>query len=340
MTVVEAPAVAPVAGRKYLMGGAYDISAATNVDEALRLSGLDWEPILSPVYAELDGERIPTTHHAVIRSDSKRALGVVGNKFVPAGNRELAEFGKALVDEVNIPWGAGGDLKGGEMVFLDFALPEGITIAGSDIVTPHIMLTNGHTGNAALRATIRTHRLACGNEVRTGRLQGANFAIRHSGNIEAKIVEARNVLGITTRYMNEFEAIANSLADIDVDLAFFEDFVDELLPINPEAGVRASTAIARQRGAMRLNFNNTETLDPDLKATGWGALNVVTEVIDHGDLAIRKSSQDKEERKFISSLTGSGSKIRERAFDLLLSEIEEPGGIRTRARERKVLLAR
>ena len=132
-----------------------------------------------------------------------------------------------------------------------------------DPVDTWVMASNGHGGNAALTATLMPKRLFCGNQVQTGRLSGANYRIRHSGNIESKLEDARKVLGLAVGYMDEFEVIANRLVDIDVDTVFFEDFIEELLPIDADAGVRSARATARQRAAFRQNWNATTTLDPD-----------------------------------------------------------------------------
>jgi phage/plasmid-like protein (TIGR03299 family) len=340
-TVTEAaPVTTPVAQRTHLMGGAYDLSSAKSVDEALKLAGLDWEPTLVPVTAEFKGTKIDTGHHAVLNDKTGKSLGVVGKRFVPVGNRELAEFGQAVVDEADVDWAVGGSIEGGSLPFLQFKLPHQILVGGVDPVDTWFLATNGHGGNAAMTATITPSRLSCGNQVRSSRLKHANYRIRHSGNIDDKIVEAREVLGLSFRYMVEFEEIANQLADIDVDVTFFEDFVAELLPIDPDAGVRGTNSVNRQRATLRQNWKATETLDPDLKATGWGALNVVTEVIDHGNLAVRKSaSQSAGERRFKEVHFGSGAKLRDRAFDLLTSELETPGLIQANAAERRLVLA-
>lgn len=338
-TVVDEVAVTtPRAQRNNLMGGANDLSSAKNLDEALVLAGLDWEPTLRPLSTEWNGKPLPTGHNAVQRDDNGVVLGVVGEKWQPVGNRELGEFGQALVDEADIPWEVGGELGDGKMTFLQFKLPHTVTVAGMDPVDTWVMASNGHGGNAALTATLMPKRLFCGNQVQSGRLQGAHYRIRHSGNIASKLEDARAVLGLSVGYMNEFEVIANRLAEIDVDTAFFEDFIDELLPIDAGAGVRSAASTTRQRGQFRQNWVATETLDPELKLTGWGALNVVTEVIDHGTIAVRKSSLGADERRFRSVMSGAGAKLRERAFDLLLDEADSPF-IVAKAGERRLALA-
>lgn len=344
-SLIEAtPVTTPAAERReswHLMGGAYDLSGCTTVDEVLNRAGLNWEAELHPIFTHFRDQIHPVPDRkAVLRSDNGLVLGDVGKSFVPVQNRELVEFGQALRGEANVDWDAGGSFKNSQRAFLSFRVPQGIVVAGEDEVDSWIMVTNGHDGGAALRATVIANRVSCTNQV-NGLLRKANmsFSIRHVGAVDTKVDEARRALGLVSTYMTEFEVIANRLADIDVDVVFFEDFVEELIPIDGAAGVKTNAAKARQRELIRRNWEATTTLNPDLRNTGWGALNVVTEVIDHGNLDIRKSKQDKGERRFLSSLEGTGATLRNRAFDLLLGEAGEPGSLQERVAERRLAAA-
>jgi phage/plasmid-like protein (TIGR03299 family) len=343
--VLEAvPVTTPAAERReswHLMGGAYDLSGCQSVDDVLKRADLDWEVGLHPIHTYFQGEQVPVPgRHAAIREDKGIILGDVGKSFVPVQNRDLAEFGKALRNEADVDWDAGGHFKNSQRSFLSFKVPAGIMVAGQDEVESWVMVTNGHDGGAALRAQVIANRVSCTNQVNS-LIRGAkmSYAIRHVGNVDDKVAEARKALGMVDQYMVEFEAIANRLADIDIDVSFFEDFVEELIPVDVEAGVRSVASRQRQRELLRRNWEATTTLDPDLKATGWGALNLVTEVVDHGNLDVRKSKQDKAERRFLSSLEGPGAALRHRAFDLLSAEVEAPGQIREAAKARRLLVA-
>src|SRR5690606_35062277 len=122
---------------------------------------------------------------------------------------------------------------------------------------------------------------------------------------------------ISTAFMREFADMANRMAEVEMGMAEFEDFLTELVPLAADAGDRAKDTVARQRGEFRSNWKNTLTLDPDLKGTRWGALNVVAEVIDHGNLDIRKSKVAPAERRVRSVHFGAGAALRERAYGLL-----------------------
>jgi phage/plasmid-like protein (TIGR03299 family) len=345
--VIEStPVTTPIASRKprvALMGGAFDLSSCSTVDDVLHAADLDWGVEKHPVLADVNGKHlIVPDRFATVRTSpngTDLALGVVGKAFTPFQNRGLVEFGDALRGEADTEWEIGGHLRGGRVPFLQFKVPAGVLIAGQDAVDSYVLLRNGHDGSAALSGCVVASRLACGNQVH-GSFAGASFkfSIRHVGILEHKVEDARHALGLVSDYMAEFEAIANSLADIDVDLSFYEDFVAELVPSVEGAGIRTNAARDRQRVSLRRNWDETETLDDDLKATGWGVLNLVTEVIDHGSLGIRKSKKgDAHEKAFLSSMEGAGASLRQRAYDMLLEEAEAPGALAVRKQAREVL---
>lgn len=312
-------------GRR-LMGGAYDLSGVTSAHEAQVAAGLDWEPMHRPIYVDMPndaGLALAEKERAVVRSDNGEMFGVVGREHQIISNADFFAFADLLLAEADTTWvqadPVGGALAGGKQPFLCLQLGEGVQIAGQDAVNCALLLSNGMVGNSAFRGNVAPLRLACGNQVRAGlkALGIAEFSIQHSGDIAQKVAEARKGLAITSAYMREFAAMADRMADVDFGLTEFDGFLAELLPIAEDAGDKAKKTNAEQRGTFRLNWLNTTTLTPDLKATAWGALNVVTETIDHGNLSVRKSKIPVAERRMQSINFGSGARLRDRAYNLL-----------------------
>lgn len=308
-----------------LMGGAFDLTGVTSADEARVAAGLAWEPIHRPLYVDLpddQGLAHMAKERAVVRSDNYAQFGVVGDQHQSIGNADFFDFADVILREADMTWEdaspVGGALNGGRMPFLCIQLGEDVQVGGIDAVGCALLLVNGHVGNSKFRGVVNPIRLGCGNQVRASiaALGMASFSIQHSGDIAEKVVKARKGLAITGKYMREFAAMADRLADIDFSFSDFGDFVDNLLPIADDAGDRAKKTNADQKGALRLNWLRTETLTDELKRTAWGALNVVTEVIDHGDMG-RKSSVPLAERRVQSIQFGTGAGLRDRAYALL-----------------------
>lgn len=329
MSVIEAaPAPVTAPEQRRLMGSAYDLSGATDAASALALAGLDWEPIHRPIYVDLPNDQglaLAEKERAVVRSDNHEMFGVVGREHKIFTNAAMFDFADTLLSEAGLTWAEaspfGGALAGGKQPFLALRLGDDVMIGGVDSVNKTLLLSNGHVGNTAITATVTPVRTGCSNivraEIRAGRKNLTQYTIQHSGDLESKVAEVRAALTLSTHYMREFEAIANRLADIDFGLAEFEDFLTELIPLADDAGDRAKDTVATQRAAFRNNWRTTPTLSDDIRGTAWGALNVVTEVIDHGNLDVRKSKVPAMERRVNSVHFGAGARMRDRAFHLL-----------------------
>lgn len=336
MSVIDTPAPAVTAPeRRKLMGDAYDLAGATNAAEARALAGLEWEALHRPLYVDLPeddegqggGIALVSKERAVVRSDTHDMFGVVGREHKLLTNADFFDFADVLLGQADTTWAEaspmGGALAGGKQPFLAFKLGEGVQIGGEDAVDNHVLLSNGHVGNSAFTVTVLPIRMRCSNVVLASLAAGRKgrnmftYSVQHSGDLAHKVVQAREALDMTAAYMREFNAIADRLADLDMGVREFDDFVTALIPVADTAGDRAKATAETQRAALRTNWRNTATISDDLKATRWGAFNVITEVLDHGSLDVRKSKIAPAERRLRSVHFGTGAAMRERAFGML-----------------------
>lgn len=332
MSILDSVPTTTAPAARRLMGTAYAIDGATSADEALALAGLDWEPIHRPLYVDLPdnvaggGMSLLEKDRAVVRNDTGEVFGVVGKEHKILTNAAMFDFADTVLTEADTDWSAcepvAGALGNGRQPFLAVQLGEGVQVAGQDAVKCALLLSNGHVGNSAFVGLVTPLRVACSNVIRStlaGRKDALHtFSIQHSGDLASKVAQARHALAVTSAYMREFNAMANRMADIDFDFDAFDAFVSELIPLDEDAGDRATATVENRRAAFRRNWRETTTLTEELKLTAWGALNVVTEVIDHGNLDARKSKVPAQERRLQSVHFGSGARLRDRAFGLLV----------------------
>lgn len=332
MTILETAPVTSAPAARRLMGSAYALDGVTNADEARIAAGLDWEPIHRPLYVDLPdgvgdgGLALVEKERAVVRGDNGTMFGVVGREHKLLTNAEMFDFADTLLGEADVSWAnaepVAGALGDGKQPFLALQLGDGIQVAGVDAVDCAVLLSNGHVGNTAFTITVTPLRVACSNVVRAAikaGKRGALFShtIQHSGDLAAKVREAQAALAITSAYMREFKSLADRMVAIDLDSSAFDDFLAELVPLSDDAGERARKTVTDTRAAFRRNWRETQTLTEELRATAWGALNVVTEVLDHGNLDVRRSKVPAAERRVRSVHFGAGARMRDRAYDLL-----------------------
>lgn len=328
MTVTTTPNVT-AADQRRLMGSAFDLSGATTAQDARILAGLDWEPEHRTLFHSDDpesviGDTMVLKERGVVNSKTGEFFGVVGKEHTFLPNEEFVDFADTLMAEAGTTWAEaepfGGARAGGASPFLAFRLPEGVQIAGQDAVNLHLLMSNGHVGNGSAVITALPIRDQCSNVVsaaiRRGSQNLGTYRIQHSGDMDEKLAHARAALSITTAYMREFETMANRMAEVEMSLADFDAFLTELVPVADGAGKAAVKTAETRRGAFRQNWS-TPTLTDDLRATTWGALNIVTEVIDHGSLQARASHVGADERRMNSVHFGDGARLRQRAYNLL-----------------------
>jgi len=140
--------------------------------EALEMSGLNWEATLKPIFLE-DGRQVilnddgalnKGAHHAVVRSDTGTILGVVGPKYVPYQNCQMAALFDPLVQDGTITIETCGSLYNGRKVWMLGKLkgPD-LAIDSNDSVARYISLAHGHDGGMAVRFGWTPIRIVCWN---------------------------------------------------------------------------------------------------------------------------------------------------------------------------------
>jgi phage/plasmid-like protein (TIGR03299 family) len=118
------------------------------LDDALDVAGVTWTVAKEQLY-RADG-RLVDGHHATVREDTGRVLGVVSDDYVVVQNRDCFAFIANLLGS-ELVFETAGSLWGGRRVLITAELPDHITVGG-DEVRPYLVLSAWHTGTGAIRA--------------------------------------------------------------------------------------------------------------------------------------------------------------------------------------------
>lgn len=212
------------------------------IEEALKLSGLDWtvvqEPVSIPVRTEVAGQtletfqRIPNTY-ANVRSDTNDVLGLVTARYKPIQNVESFDFLDNLIGN-DAKFETAGSLYGGKRVWVLIQLPDYIEVGG-DKVAQYIFISNSHDGKSTAVVAVTPVRIVCANTLSFA-LRSMNASrtmrIHHTGDIAEKIHEARKVMDLTINYYEKFKLVGDRLATERLSLKMFErKVVAPLFPI-------------------------------------------------------------------------------------------------------------
>ena len=218
-----------------------------------------------------------TGHQFNIRESDNRVLGVVGGRYKPVQNSEAFAFTDELVGG-DVRYETAGSLADGKRVWMLAKMPD--TRVLDDVVEPYLCLTNGHDGFSSLKVCMTPVRVVCQNTLNMA-LRGAKrtWTVRHSGNINAKMEEAQQTLGLAQDYMKEFAEEAEELYSIKVSPAQFKKLSNTLFPITDEMSRR------KEEAQYLLQCQLKEAWDMDdlgnIKGTGWGFINAISDMSTH-----------------------------------------------------------
>lgn len=255
------------------------VEEAPDTETALVLAGLNWGVELLPLpHPAIPGEVIPG-HFANTRMTDKRVLGVVGSKYRPVQNRELANLVDGLISE-GARIETAGSLGNGARVWLLARMPEEYKLAG-DPTTMYLLVSNFHNGWGSVKANVVPVRVVCQNTINLALRQALrSWSCRHTGSVTAKVNEAARALGMVRTYRAELAGVADELAATRVSPDQWTEICKKLLPDPDDAKQAAAVARAKERRQALWNLMLADDL-ADFRWTAWGAINAVTDFEGH-----------------------------------------------------------
>ena len=251
------------------------VESAPTSEDAIRLAGLDWRVESRPVFdssgKEIEGFKANT------RSSDNSILGIVSNKYKIIQNSEAFEFTDNLISD-EVKYETAGSLKNGKTIWLLAKLPEK-SIVG-DRFDPYICFTNNHDGKGAVTVCMTPIRVVCNNTLNLA-LSTANrsWSIRHLGDINSKLAEARHTLALADLYMDKLDEEANRLTTVKITDAELEAVFDELYPVKIDDSNRKKTNIISLKDNIFKRYDSPDI--SQFRGTAWGVVNAVSDFAAH-----------------------------------------------------------
>lgn len=279
------------------------IEECRNMDEVLRLSGLDYKVEKRPVYMgtcwddETGTIEIPN-RFVTVRTSDNHPYDVISDQFEIIQNREAFDFVDYMGEDIQ--YEKAGETKGG-MVYIIGKLPE-VDILG-DAFTPHVIFRNGFTGKVKITAAICPLRVVCQNQFNFAFKNTNNtVTIRHVRNAPQKMEEAREILRVAANYMQEISRMAETYAGKKLSPKALEWVLNMMFPISEDGNMNA---FAKNRMEVaRAQFTNAYNADDNanFRGTAWGMINAYTDFMTHRDIV--HSTADKQEGRFVRTTFG------------------------------------
>jgi len=280
-----------------------EVSTQLMLDEA-KLS--NWNVRLSPVSDFIPQDwNDSSDSQLVIRTNpfngGTDVLSTVGSRYKVVQNEELFSFADNILDgDSRCAWESAGSLKNGKVVFGSLTVPREMVLdpqGANDQTKLYLIVWTSHDGSVAVQAAITPVRVVCQNTLNLAmRNAKQSFKIRHTQTAEGKIQIARETLGLTLGYFDEFEKEAQALFAESLNDKQFSDLIRKVYPKPADDASKLAKTKWENKVVLIDDLYFNSPTNANIKGTKWGAFNALTERLDYF-----RTSRGKEENKWASA---------------------------------------
>lgn len=259
-------------------------------DEVLRESYLaNWDVRKQPIFtAGSSGEMVEVeSKFATVRTNpvngNPEALGVVGSGYHIIQNEESTRLLNALTDESGAHFETAGALRGGRETFVTMKLPDALVLdvpGGTDTTELYLAALNSHDGTGSYKLMVTPVRIVCANTQSAALVSArSSWAIRHTSGATDAVAQARESLGLTFRYVAQFEDQVKRMIDAEIERDEAERLLGQVFEVDAAPTQRQrDTRLEHVTGVMVGMDLPTNSMLGD---TRYNVYNSVTEYVDH-----------------------------------------------------------
>ena len=295
------------------------VSAKTAKD-AMVQGGLDWTVSQHPIMTELGGNLVTLEKYkSVVRDDTNDVLSIMGSTYKPLQNKEKFDWADGLVVAGDALFTSVGYFGNGAVNWLLAELPGSMNIGNEkDMLKKYLLFADSYNGSLSFVTKFTTIRPVCANTFAAAIAQNSKEAgqtqlIKHTPNMLNKIADVRKSLGLVDAYYEQLAEQLKRLAGKKLKADESEAFFQKMMHWSEE-GQNVSTRSDNIRGSL-VDLYNGDAIGAGLAGdTAWGALNAVTEYVDH-HIGIRGTDTSNRTK---SAWFGPGEKMKQEAFNMLI----------------------
>jgi phage/plasmid-like protein (TIGR03299 family) len=312
-------------GEKPWHGLGTELKKPATAEEAMKEAQLNFTVEKMPIFFNSPTKKLIeiVDKYATVRTDTNKALGIVGSRYEPVQNSQAFSFFDSLVGEGEAIYHTAGVLGDGERIWLLAKMPDYIKIKGvngkEDVIEKFVLLTNSHDGSSPTIAKLTPIRVVCNNTL-SAALRGTEqeVRIRHTASSEEKLREAHKILGLTNQLYTQLGTIFNSFSNKKVTESQTKKFFEEIMPDNVLAKHNTRTENNRTK---LFELYETGMGSEFSKGTVWGLYNAITEYVDHEKYS-NKQMKDGDFNKLEKIWFNGGENIKHKAFDMALELVK------------------
>ncbi len=285
------------------------VEEAPSSREALRLAGLDWQVLQKPIMTT-DGQMVKG-FRANVRDRDSRVLGVVTDRYKVVQNEDAFAFTDDLLGE-GVTYETAGSLQDGRKTWLLAKLPQRYIISGDEIA-PYLVFMNAHDGSGSIKVAMTPVRVVCMNTLNLALATAKRcWSTAHTGDIRAKIEDARDTLLFAETYMGELGKAVERLRQIKLSDRQVMAYIDQLFPLYEDPTPVQKKNLLRMKEDVRIRYADA----PDLQHVGKNGYRFINAVSDFATHAkpLRESATHRES---LFARTVEGNALIDRAYRLL-----------------------
>ena len=285
------------------------VESALNSEDALEMSGLNWNVIQKPIMTAA-GSPIPG-YKANIRDTDNRVLGVVTDRYRVVQNSEAFAFTDALLGE-GVKYETAGSLQDGKRIWILAKLPDKYIIEGEQI-DPYLVFSSSHDGSGSIKVAMTPIRVVCQNTLNLAMSTAKrSWSTIHIGDLAAKMDEAHNTLLLAETYMGRLGTEFSRLNKIKLSDQKVMEYIDLLLPMDEQPTEIHRKNITRIREDMKRRYFDA----PDLRHVGRNAYRFINAVSDFATHAKPlRNTANYQENMFAKTI--EGNPLIDRAYELV-----------------------
>jgi len=294
----------------------FKLEGQTTSLEVIQAASLDWNVIKQPLFINTPfGLKQVPDKFVIMRQDFleagiNRYFGIVSGSYTILQNSEAFAFFDDIVSEGQAVYESAGAVGDGERIWILVKLPEIIQILGDDICFKYLLFSNSHDGRSSVQVKFTPLRFFCSNMLTLALSQGPTIRIKHTSNLQERMVQADKLLGLVQDYYQEIEENFKAMTNVNMDDGKLDRYYRLIYP--DPADLTNEKALARQKSnrviAAHFYKNGSGNKNPRVAGTLWAAYNGITEYVDHWDSGLSGKS------RFTSISFGSGYQIKARAY--------------------------
>ena len=286
--------------------------------EAIEHGGLDFTVEKQRLITEkwLD---VPN-HFVTVREDNNDILGLVGKDYTIVQNRNVFTFFDQIVGEGKAIYETAGCLGNGGVIFITAKLPKQIVIGNDSPIDNYLVLCSSHDGSMAITAYFTPVRVVCQNTLNASLNNNTNRVyIKHTQNVKERFVEAAQIMGIHSEYLDKLESAFRLLYDKRVSDKDMKSIVtkaflnkEEIKSMALTGEVELSTRKTNMINDVMRYYHQASEID-SIRGTGYGVYNAMT-----GYFQNIKNYRSEEAKMKSIVLGGLSEKYTQRVFDNLI----------------------